>query len=233
MTLEGGFQLIELRARLQAQAENELLNYFGVADLTPVMDYVCIQGGKFLTKFPRAISIGIDLLDEVLDQLTASEVKTALTYLNYVYQTVNVRLNLAAMNLGSTLQKNGYGAYLIPASQTLSYESLTGLLSHKLVAHLAGLGWIGKSSLLVTPNHGPRVRFSTILTDAPLPAGQSMSSRCGKCAICVTECPSGAITGEPFRPEDELSVRFQANLCNSYAVQKKRDWGGRTAPGDN
>ena len=43
-----------------------------------------------------------------------------------------------------------------------------GHLSHKLVAHLAGLGRIGRSCLLLTPGAGPRVRLATVLTNAPL-----------------------------------------------------------------
>ena len=44
-------------------------------------------------------------------------------------------------------------------------ESLLALFPHKLAAVRAGLGWIGKSSLLITRKYGPRVRLSTVLID--------------------------------------------------------------------
>jgi epoxyqueuosine reductase QueG len=37
---------------------------------------------------------------------------------------------------------------------------------------LAGLGWIGKSCSLISPHFGPRLRLVTVLTNAPLKAGQ-------------------------------------------------------------
>jgi epoxyqueuosine reductase QueG len=86
-----------------------------------------------------------------------------------------------------------------------------------MAAHLAGLGWIGKSCLLVTPDAGPRVRWVTVLTDAPIEAtGKQMDQKCGDCHKCVDICPPKAFTGEPFRPEDERDVRYDARKCENY-----------------
>jgi epoxyqueuosine reductase QueG len=94
---------------------------------------------------------------------------------------------------------------------------IAGPVSHKLAAHLAGFGWIGKSCLLVTPDNGPRVRWITVLTDAPLqPTGNAMESRCGKCQECVDACPVGAFTGRTFHPDEPREARFDAAACDRY-----------------
>ena len=83
-----------------------------------------------------------------------------------------------------------------------------GFFSHKLAAHLAGLGWIGKSCLLVTLEVGPRVRWASVLTDAPLMAGEPLEERCGECRGCVEVCPAGAFSGRSFFFDEPRAARF-------------------------
>lgn len=65
-------------------------------------------------------------------------------------------------------------------------------LKHAAVA--AGLGTIGRHTLLITPGHGPRVRMSGFVTDAPLTPGKPMKNDlCDGCDACARACPSGAI----------------------------------------
>ena len=90
-------------------------------------------------------------------------------------------------------------AYPIPASQRNGRDRMQSIFSHRMAAHLAGLGWIGKNCCLITPIAGPRVRLVTVLTDAPLPPGSPMDSRCGDCTACVDACPPHAIKGRAFR----------------------------------
>ena len=86
-------------------------------------------------------------------------------------------------------------------------------------AHLAGLGWIGKNCLLLTPEFGPRVRFTTVLTDAPLPAGESKERKCGKCRVCIDACPAGAFHNVEFSAADDVDVRFDTAKCSDYRVK--------------
>jgi epoxyqueuosine reductase QueG len=80
-------------------------------------------------------------------------------------------------------------------------------ISQKVLAHLAGLGWIGRSSLIVTKSHGPRVRLGTLFTKDDLGEINSPpENRCGPCAACATICPSDAITSDSF----------DVNLCTDY-----------------
>lgn len=193
---------------------------FGVADLTSVVDFVGRQGGERLKQYPRAISVGIWLTDAIVNELHRHDDPEVILAYETEYFLVNSRLDNVGALLTKIIRQEGYLADAIPASQTIDSDTLTGLISHKLVANLAGLGWIGKSCLLITPNNGPRVRLASVLTDAPLMTGSRMDMDCGECEACVRRCPVMAFTGAPFNPLEPREVRFNAHLCNDY--MKKR-----------
>jgi epoxyqueuosine reductase len=194
---------------------------FGIADLTIAQDFVCKQGGEYLRKFSRAISVGVRLLDAVVNELHRHEDPAVIYTYTALYNSVNSHLDNIGLLLAKKIQEKGYRAYAIPASQTVDSNKLIGVFSHKLAANLAGLGWIGKSCLLITPSFGPRVRFATILTDAPLKAGSPIQEKCNGCRECVDTCPVKAFTGAPFNSSEPREVRFNAGLCRSY--RKKRE----------
>ena len=205
-----------LQAELKQQAENFGARFFGVADLAPAKEFIIDQGGAFLGEYPRALSVGISLHDGIVDQLPQhKETPIAKTY-HYLYDTANATLNRIAYLLGATLSKAGYQALQIPASQYINDEKVIGLFSQKLTAHLAGLGWIGPSCLLVTPEVGPRARWVTVLTDAPLEPGSPMDNQCGDCNLCVESCPPKAFTGRPFDPAEPRDLRFNVQRCIDY-----------------
>lgn len=68
-------------------------------------------------------------------------------------------------------------------------------LVDRAVAHRAGLGWFGKSSLLLLPGAGSWFVLGAVVTDAPLApsATEPVADGCGACTRCITECPTGAI----------------------------------------
>jgi epoxyqueuosine reductase QueG len=210
-----------LQTDLERVAKELGADLFGIADLTIAQDLVCKQGGEYLRKFSRAISIGIRLLDAVVDELYKHE-DPAVTYTyTALYNSVNSRLDHVVLLLAKRIQEKGYKAYAIPASQTVDSNKLIGVFSHKLAVNLAGLGWIGKSCLLITPSYGPRVRYATILTDAPLKAGSPIGEKCNDCRKCMSICPAKAFTGASFNPSEPREVRFNAHSCRSY--RKKRE----------
>jgi len=69
---------------------------------------------------------------------------------------------------------------------------------------------------LITKQFGPRVRFVSILTDAPLIPGKPMVNSCGKCRVCVDTCPVVAFTGREFTAEEPRELRFYAFKCAEF-----------------
>ncbi|CAH0524465.1 tRNA epoxyqueuosine(34) reductase QueG [Vibrio hippocampi] len=61
------------------------------------------------------------------------------------------------------------------------------------IAQKAGLGWIGKHSLLLDKEAGSWFFLGELFIDLPLPVNSPVSNECGKCQACVTSCPTNAI----------------------------------------
>jgi epoxyqueuosine reductase len=203
-------------------------DFFGVADLAPAREFIAERGGEMVAQFPRAVSIGVLMPSEIVDQIVRHDDRMALiAYRSHSYDILNLRLNQIASRLAGLLQREGHRAFPIAAAERADGENLHGLLSHKLAAHLAGLGWIGKSCLLVTPEVGPRVRWTSVLTDASLTPGQPIEQRCGGCMECVDVCPPHAFTGRNFCADEPREARYDAQACNAYLRQRGDEMGIR------
>ncbi|MGA2698530.1 MAG: 4Fe-4S double cluster binding domain-containing protein [Methanoregula sp.] len=209
---------MDLAGELKACALLRGADYYGIADLAPAHDFILAQGGERIARYPKAVTIGIALQDSLVNLLPEREdYAAAMLYRHNSYDVVNLALDQIALAVANAIQRVGYGALPVPASKRSSDEEIAGVFSHKLAAHLAGLGWIGKNCLLVTPDHGPRVRWVTVLTDAPLePTGSPMEQRCGKCTQCTDACPKKAINGRAFREDEPREARFDAAACDQY-----------------
>lgn len=199
------------------------VDYYGVADLTDARDFIFNQGEINIENYPRAISIGILLLDTIVDDLPRRFEKSVAVNYHHTYKIVNLQLDLIANRIARTIQKQGYNALPVPASERFDDERICAVFSHKLAANLAGLGWIGKSCLLITPENGPRVRWTTILTNAPLnPLDKPMKNQCGDCRECVDICPVKAFTGSNFNKDEDREIRYDARKCELYLESLKK-----------
>ena len=67
-------------------------------------------------------------------------------------------------------------------------------LVDRAAAARAGAGWIGKSTMLLSPGHGPWLLIGSVATDAVLETTEPMVRTCGTCVACLPACPTGAIT---------------------------------------
>ena len=63
----------------------------------------------------------------------------------------------------------------------------------KALAAKAGLGWIGKNTLLIAPKKGSWCCLGGVVTDLALPETPFVKSRCGTCQRCVQRCPTQAL----------------------------------------
>ncbi|MBI5679596.1 MAG: epoxyqueuosine reductase [Methanobacterium sp.] len=213
---------MQLDYRIRIITEHEGVDFFGVADLSSAKDVIIDQGGFFVADYPKAISIGIRLPDSVVDELPDRDNRAVAVNYKHVYDITNLRLDLLTSKLASIIQQEGHKALAIPASERYDDKRICAVFSHKLAANLAGLGWIGKSCLLVTQEAGPRVRWSTVLTDAPLEiTGKQLKVKCENCNACVEICPVNAFTGESFKENEPREVRYDAKKCEDYLYTSK------------
>ena len=189
---------------------------FGIAGLMPARDFIASGSNPFVTQFPRAISMGMQLCDDIVEQHTPNEPCRHSLYWHHIYEVVSRALDFLAYDVARWVIGQGFKAFPVPASTPYNFDKLEGIFSHKLAAHLAGVGWIGKSCLLLTDRFGPRVRLVSVLTDAPLDAGTPFDRACGKCHVCVDTCPVKAFTGVEFRADEGREVRFDVFKCSEY-----------------
>jgi len=190
----------------------------GFADLSAYEDELGASG-ELLARYPRAISVSVALLDDVVDTIRPDGPSPL--YAHH-YRQVNALLDQIILRLARFCRSKGYRALPVPPALISDWDTLSGPISHKAVAVLAGLGWMGKSTLVITPEYGPRMRFATVLTDMPLEAGEPMECRCGPCRACVVACPAGAIKDvsfklRPARREDAVDVRACMRKLEEFA----------------
>ncbi len=69
-------------------------------------------------------------------------------------------------------------------------------LVDRAAAARAGVGWWGRSTMVLTPGAGPWTLLGSVVTDAELSASQPMVRDCGTCIACLPACPTGALDGE-------------------------------------
>jgi epoxyqueuosine reductase len=83
-------------------------------------------------------------------------------------------------------------------------------LVDRAVAVRAGIGWWGRSTMVLVPGSGPWVLLGSVATDAPLDVDEPMVRTCGTCTACIPACPTGAILDDGV-----LDVR----LCLAHHLQ--------------
>jgi len=166
---------------------------------------------------PLAISIAVALDPSIISEI--SEGPTQRYYREY--NRANEFLTRLCASTVESLQGRGYSAAAINPTiriEGAARKTLTTPLPHKTIATRAGMGWIGKSALLITKAYGPAIRLATVLTNAPLKAGQPVNdSLCGDCTNCVDRCPARAIVGENWRKGTARQQIYDAHACCTTA----------------
>jgi epoxyqueuosine reductase QueG len=180
-------------------------------------------------EYPYGISIAEKLDDKIIDSIKDGP---TLEYLNH-YKEVNNDLNEISCKICKELEAIGIKSLRIASTSSMTSDefkpyrkALRYKVSHKMIATRAGLGWIGKTDLLITKEFGPRVRLVSILIDKQVDfINQSIDkSKCGKCNICVEKCPAKAATGLLWDINTDRDIFFDAHKCeqNCLDVTKSR-----------
>lgn len=168
-----------------------------------------------------AVSIGVKLSDAILQTIESAP---SFVYFQH-YRTANTLLDSVAFRLSRLLEEKGYSALPVAASQSLGKNNpYRGVIAHKTVAVLSGLGFVGKSGLFLSTEYGSKVRLATILTNAPLQNELPIiENGCDDCKICQKACPAGAIFGE--KPTTDGERNFDAEKCSKYMKEHFQDIG--------
>jgi epoxyqueuosine reductase len=95
---------------------------------------------------------------------------------------------------------------LLPGTATRVCVDAAPLLERALAAR-AGLGWIGRNTMLLDETHGPWLLLGEVVTDAIFPPDAPVVDRCGTCTACVDACPTQAL---------DIPNGLDARRCISY-----------------
>lgn len=211
--------------QLKVLAEKDLMSMMIKAGAT-LVGFGDVSAGLAgdIKHLPCAISIAVR-------HLPVEIIKTprALAYSNQL-EAVDRKLETIQKMVVGVLKTHGYRFLAIPPdSMRVDHRFIAKLypiFPHKTAATCSGLGWIGKSGLLINKQYGPRLSWATVLTNAPFKvSGQPYyKSVCGSCKNCVEICPAGAIEDREWvRGVSRISVNY--SLCGAHLEKNKQAFG--------
>lgn len=209
---------MDITSDLKTFTRNLGADITGVADLGPLRKGLPLFPENLIESYSYGLSIGVRLKNEVIEDMGDSPTPEYARH----YKNINATLNTISAQVVQWIMGKGFRGKAIPASDIVDETNLLGHISHKAVARMAGLGWQGKSLLLINPEYGPRVRLVTVLTDMPLVPDRPIKNRCGKCLECVQACPASAIRNastDSFYSSRDLAVDLEK--CHQKLIEFK------------
>lgn len=146
---------------------------------------------RLLTGAKSVVVFGIPML---LGSISSNP-RVAVAHTKTVYE----ELNRIAYQVGRRLEREGYLAATVgssgPTEMSKETKGLVGDVSFRHAAVAAGLGVWSRCHLALNPTWGPRVRYATVITDAPLAADSPLEEDlCTDCDLCIQVCPVGALS---------------------------------------
>jgi ferredoxin len=194
-----------------------LARYYGALDvgITPLQPYHLYShigrgSGEYGAEIPLEHRYAIAITVEMDFEMVGSAPTAAITMES---SKQYVEAAAAAAQLGKTIRNWGYPAR---AHIDGNYRVIC-----PMVARDAGLGEIGRISILITPHHGPRVRLAVVTTDLelvpdPAPPQMDVIDFCTICKKCAENCPSRSISMGEREDKDGLRWVLNAETCFAY-----------------
>lgn len=195
-----------------------------------------IQNGATLVGFadlsvlPKEIRLGYRYgisIGVALDPKIVSKIPTG-PHMAYYDECNNVlgRLNPLAQGVVALIEQKDYDAFPQIKRNTHRDNDHRTRLPHKTIATLSGLGWIGKSALLINEIYGGAVRYTSVLTNMPLEVGQPITeSLCGDCSLCAMQCPAKTIRGNNWIVGMDREELLNAHQCKQTVLERGKALG--------
>jgi epoxyqueuosine reductase QueG len=168
--------------------------------------------------YPVAVGLAVALNPKIVSRIISGPHEDY----SLEYNLVNHKLDDLGLFTEKWLVARGFDSFAVTKKRA-PYEEQTcqTKLPHKTVARLAGLGWIGKNALLVTPDFGCAQRLSSVLTKAPLlTVHNQLESLCKFCRKCLMACPGKAISGVEWSKNTERDQMVDIKKCQKTAFQR-------------
>ena len=207
-----------LTARVKELALREGADLVGVAGTASFTN--APQGHRpenILRRARSVVVMAVHLLEGGLEAAPSREY-------SITYTVLNQELNRLAFQVARFLEREGYRALQVPASQPYDVERNMGDLSHRHAGQIAGLGVLGKNSLLLSEKYGPRMRLVSVITDAPMQADEPLElDLCKDCDRCLGACPShalkdGGVVDKPVCDAYHVSVGERLHLNDGEQI---------------
>ncbi|TDO96428.1 tRNA epoxyqueuosine(34) reductase QueG [Marinomonas balearica] len=150
----------------------------------------------------RVISLRMHYLPESVETVKRLKTPTKAYVARYAlgrdyHKIIRKRLTTLAKRIEEVVGDHGYRAFVDSAP-----------ILERQIAEQAGMGWIGKNTLLLSPKAGSWFLLGELFTNLPLPVDAPSKSRhCGSCDACIQKCPTDAFV-EPWV--------LDASKCISY-----------------
>jgi epoxyqueuosine reductase QueG len=216
-----GFPSTQLKRQIVAQARSLGASIVGVAPAARWDERGDVPPGyrpkDIWSQTSSVISFGVPMLLPILESTPS---------INYqeMYDTSNRLLDEISYRLAIWLVEAGYPAICLPRDGYGSLEVLLdnpfGSFSHTYAAKYAGLGTVGTSHNLLTPQWGPRVRVNSVFTAVELDADAEIDGNlCNGCALCARLCPAGAILAKG----GEVAGRLDKDACTRHHIVLKAE----------
>ena len=139
---------------------------------------------------------------QAADQFAATAVQPAGAERFFLAEENNLiahELSLMGYKIAKYLRHRGWHALHLPVSKQ-NRRFRTAPFYHMPAMYLAGLGTLGLNCSILTPEFGPRIFVTSIITDCHLSPGQPIEDPlCTRCGLCVEKCPIQAIDGNGWK----------------------------------
>ena len=188
------------------------------------------NASDYIENAKSVIVIGLSMLSGSVKNAMKPPAYKAAHYASTVHKEMFYQNKDIALEVCKALYANGYKAYITDdliglSSKTYAF-GLCDIRANNFPAVCAGLGVIGKNSLVINEKYASKVRYVAIVTDAKLVYNDVLDIKddfkCKECNICISECPSGALCGGTAKVEIDGKI-FEFEKCSRLRC----DWAMR------